>query len=185
MMRAKPPAAFKTRRDIARYFRGNTIECLICGRCFKRLHTHLGAKHGMAADDYKKRFGLPWTRGLTSATSLANSGWTDERKAKARKLAQKSRFFDMAHSTPRRELAPFLKTEAVEHLGVKAKAFGEKFDAQVRALAQKGLRIRAIARVLKVAHTTVLDRVKRSRKGSRNGEGARLLTQCEVLSRPA
>ena len=105
-MRAKPPVAFKTRRDIARYFGGNTIECLICGRRFKRLHTHLAAKHGMAADDYKKRFGLPWTRGLTSATSLANSGWTDERKAKARKLAQKSRFFDLAHSTPRRELAP-------------------------------------------------------------------------------
>ena len=103
------------------------------GRRFKRLHSHLAAKHGMAADDYKKRFGLPWTRGLTSATSLANSGWTDERKAKAR-TAQKSRFFDLAHSTPRRELAPFLKTEAVEHLGVNAKAFGEKFDAQVRAL---------------------------------------------------
>jgi hypothetical protein len=34
-------------------------------------------------------------------------------------VAQKSRFFDLAHSTPRRELAPFLKTEAVEHLGVK------------------------------------------------------------------
>jgi len=130
-MRAKPPAAFKTRRDIARYFGGNTIECLICGRRFKRLHTHLAAKHGMAADDYKKRFGLPWTRGLTSATSLANSGWTDERKAKARKLAQKSRFFDLAHSTPRRELAPFLKTEAVEHLGVNTKAFGGKFDARV------------------------------------------------------
>jgi hypothetical protein len=46
----------------------------------------------------------------------------------------------LAHSTPRRELAPFLKTEAVEHLGVNAKAFGEKFDAQVRALAQKGAR---------------------------------------------
>jgi len=118
----------------------------------------------LPADDYKKRFGLPWTRGLTSATSLANSGWTDERKAKARKLAQKSRFFDLAHSRPRRELAPFLKTEAVEHLGVNAQAFGGKFDARVRALAQKGLGIRAIARVLKVAHTTVLERIKRSRK---------------------
>jgi transposase-like protein len=67
----------------------------------------------------------------------------------------------LAHSTPRRELAPFLKTEAVEHLGVNAQAFGGKFDARVRALAQKGLGIRAIARVLKVAHTTVLERIKR------------------------
>jgi transposase-like protein len=35
----------------------------------------------------------------------------------------------------------------------------------VRALAQKGLRIRAIARVLKVAHTTVLERIKRGMRG--------------------
>src|ERR1700724_3784516 len=130
-MRAKPPAAFKTRSDIARYFGGNTIECLICGRRFKRLHTHLAAKHGMAADDYKKQFGLPWTRGLTSATSLANSGWTDERKAKARKLARRSRFFKLAHQTPRLELAPFLKAEVVELLGASATPFGEKFDSRV------------------------------------------------------
>ena len=80
LMRAKPPAAFKTRSDIARYFGGNAIECLICGRRFKRLHTHLAAKHGMAADDYKKRFGLPWTRGLTSATSLAGLAFAAERQ---------------------------------------------------------------------------------------------------------
>ena len=84
------PQVFKTRRDVGRYFSGDTIECLICGRHFKRLQRHLAAKHGLSADDYKKQFGLPWTRGLTSATSLANSGWTDDRKAKARKFARKS-----------------------------------------------------------------------------------------------
>ncbi len=164
-MRTKTPLAFKTRRDMERYFSGDTIECLICGRHFKRLQTHLAAKHGVAADEYKRRFGLPWTRGLTSATSLANSGWTDERKAKARRLARKSRFFELAHLTPRRELAPFLKDEAVKHLSTNAKAFGEKFDARVHALAEKGLSIRAIARMLKVAHSTVLERTKRWRKG--------------------
>jgi hypothetical protein len=66
---------------------------------------------------------------------------------------------------PRREFAPFLKAEAVEHLGANAKAFGKKFDLQVRALAEKGLSIRAIARVLKVSHTTVLKRSKRRYRG--------------------
>jgi len=164
-MRAKTPSAFRTRRDIECYFSGDTIECLICGRHFKRLQTHLVAKHGVAADDYKRRFGLPWTRGLTSAASQANSGWTEERKANARKLARRSQFFKVAHLTPRRELAPFLKEEAVEHLGVKAKAFGKKFDLQVRALAEKGLSIRGIARVLKVSHTTILQHSKRWHKG--------------------
>jgi hypothetical protein len=138
VIRSKRAPVFRTRREIERYFGGDTIECLICGRHFKRLHTHLAAKHGMAVDEYKRRFGLPWTRGLTSATSLANSGWTDERKAKAREVAEKSQFFKFAHLTARRELAPFLKAEAIEHLGVNAKAVGKKFDERVRALAAKG-----------------------------------------------
>jgi hypothetical protein len=36
-------------------------------------------------------------------------------------------------------VAPFLKAEAVEHLGVNAKGFGEKFDMQVRAKLRWGL----------------------------------------------
>jgi hypothetical protein len=157
--------AFRTRREIERYFSGETIECLLCRRHFKRLQTHLAAKHAMTADEYKRRFGLPWTRGLTSAASLANSGWTNERKAKARKRAQQSRFFELAHLVPRREVAPFLKAEAIEHLGANAKGLGEKFDLRVRALAEKGLSSRAIARVLRVAHSTILDRTKRWRRG--------------------
>jgi hypothetical protein len=162
--RAKAPQPFKTRLHVEQYFSGETIQCLICGRHFKRLQKHLAAKHAISADDYKRRFGLPWSRGLTSATSLANSGWTEERKAKARKLARKSRFFELAHLAPRRESAPFLKAEAVERLGANATPMGEKFDAQVRVLAKKGLSARAIARVLKVDHTTVLKRITRKSK---------------------
>jgi hypothetical protein len=163
-MRVKNARIFKSRRDIERYFSGHTIECLICGRKLQRLQTHLVAKHDMTADEYKSRFGLPWTRGLISATSRANSRWTDERKAKARKLARKNRFFELAHLTPRRELAPFLKDEAIRHLGVRAKGLGEKFDARVLAFAEKGFGIRAIARALGVAHSTVLKRIRRRRK---------------------
>jgi hypothetical protein len=90
---------------------------------------------------------------------------------KARKLARKTRFFKLAHLTPRRELAPFLKTEAVEHLGANAKPFGAKFDAQVRALAKQGLTVRGIARALKVAHSTVLERTTRRRKGKPGAAG--------------
>jgi hypothetical protein len=99
LKRPKTPPAFKTRAEVERYFDGDTIECLMCRRHFKRLHTHLAAKHGVTVEEYKRRFGLPWTRGLTSASSLANSGWTEERKAKAQKVAQKSQFFKLAHLT--------------------------------------------------------------------------------------
>lgn len=160
LRRPKTPPAFKTRAEVERYFDGDTIECLMCRLHFKRLQTHLAARHGVSVEEYKRRFGLPWTRGLTAAASRANSGWTEERKAKARKVARKSQFFKLAHLSPRRELAPFLKAEAIENLGANAEAFGEEFDERVRALAAKGHGIRAIARMLKVAHTTVLERVK-------------------------
>jgi hypothetical protein len=117
--RVETPPAFKTRRDIERYFGGKTIECLLCRQHFRRLGGHLAAKHEMSVDRYRSQFGLPWTRGLTSAASVASSGWTDERKAKAkaRKLAGINGFFERAHLTPRRAPAPFLKAEAVENLG--------------------------------------------------------------------
>jgi predicted transcriptional regulator len=86
------PQVFKTRRDVERYFSGDTIECLICGRHFKRLPRHLAAKHSLSADHYKKQFGLAWTRGLTSATSLAKSGWTEERKAPPPRVGAANRY---------------------------------------------------------------------------------------------
>lgn len=84
----------------------------------------MAAKHEMSVDEYRTRFGLPWSRGLTSAASVASSGWTHERKAKARKLARINRFFEQAHLAPRRAPAPFLKAEAVKNLGEHAVGFG-------------------------------------------------------------
>ena len=165
--RAKTPPAFKTRRDIQRYFGGKTIECLFCGQRFRRLGGHLAAKHQMSVDEYRTRFGLPWTRGLTSAASAASSGWTDKRKAKARKLARINRFFEWAHLTPRRAPAPFLQTEAVQNLGKHAVGFGKAFERRVRALFDKGLTDAAIARALDVGRATVTYRTMHWRKNKR------------------
>ena len=106
------------------------------------------------------------THGLTPQTRpLAGRAFAElKRRAKEQLRSVRKRSISSLELDTQKE-APFLKTEAVKHLGVNAQAFGGKFDARVRALAQKGLGIRAIARVLKVAHTTVLERIKRSRKG--------------------
>jgi hypothetical protein len=155
---------FRTRQEVDRYFSGKTIKCLLCGERFRRLSFHLFAKHGMSADDYKSRFGLPWTRGLTSATSHCNSGWNAERRIKASKQARKSRFFELAHPVPRREDAPFLKLEWARNLGGRAAGFGPKFERRVRALFEKGLNDTAIARALDVNRSTVRRRTRRWRK---------------------
>ena len=114
----------------------------LCGQRFRRLGTHLATKHQTDVNEYRSKFRLPWTQGLTSAASRASSGWTEIRRARASKLARKSEFFKLAHSRPRRELAPFLKAEIVEHLGSHAIGFGKAFEQRVRALFDRGLLIR-------------------------------------------
>jgi hypothetical protein len=155
--------SFRTRQEVDRYFGGRTIQCLICGKRFGRLCCHLSAKHAMTADEYKSRFGLPWTRGLTSAQSHANSGWTEARRAKATKLARESQFFKYAHPSTRREEPEFLKVELPKRLGSYAVGLGEEFDSLVRALYSQGLTNDAIAKVLDVHRTTINRRTKRWR----------------------
>ena len=58
------PGKFKTQEDLDDYFGGDKIQCLMCGRLFGALGTHLYRIHGMRVDDYKERFGLPWGKGL-------------------------------------------------------------------------------------------------------------------------
>jgi hypothetical protein len=92
---------------------------------------------------------------------------TDERKAKARKLARKNRFFERAHLTRRRAPAPFLKAEAIQNLGKHAVGFGKAFERRVRALFDKGLTDAAIARALDVGRATVTYRTMHWRKRKR------------------
>jgi hypothetical protein len=159
----KPPQAFATRKQVERYFSGKTIECLLCGQHFDRLSPHLTRTHCMAPDEYRERFGLPWSRGLTSAVSHAAIKWTAKRRAKARQRVKKSRFFEYSHRR-RREVAPYLKLEALQHLGIDPSAYGEKFAQRVRALFDKGYSDRRIADALKVGSSTVNRRTRHWRK---------------------
>jgi hypothetical protein len=162
-MRWKKPLPFETRQAIDRYFSHKTITCLLCGKRFRRLSFHLAAKHAMTTDEYKGEFGLPWTRGLTSADSHRHSGWTAARRAKASKQARKSQFFKLAHPAPRRDDALFVKRERIKHLGTRAAGFGPAFERRVLALFKRGLTDGAIARALKVNRMTVNLRSKRWR----------------------
>ena len=57
---------FETKEEVYDYFSGDRIQCLLCGKWFKRLPTHLKAIHEMTSDEYKEMYGLPWKRGLCS-----------------------------------------------------------------------------------------------------------------------
>jgi predicted transcriptional regulator len=55
---------FQTVEELDAYFDQDCLPCLLCGRSYRTLHTHLLKTHHMAADDYRARYGIPWTRGL-------------------------------------------------------------------------------------------------------------------------
>jgi hypothetical protein len=167
LTRSTKPPHFRTRHEVDRYFGGKTIRCLLCGGRFRRLSTHLATKHAMSTDEYKSEFGLPWTRGLTSAASHTDSGWTAERRNKASRQARRTRFFEFAHPAARREDAPFLKLKWTKNLGARAAGLGPKFERRVRSLFEKGLADGAIARALNVHRMTVNLRTKHWRKRKR------------------
>lgn len=153
---------FRTRQQVDRYFAQDTIKCLLCGKRFQKLINHLFYKHGILADEYKKRFGLPWRRGLVSAKcqSKVAAWWTKARREKKRQIAKRERLFDRATHNPRK-LPPFLRRELLDRN--RSGNYGEKFERRVRALFDHGLTDGEIARRLNVNRMTVNLRTRRWR----------------------
>lgn len=57
--------SFRTKEQVDDYLSGSEIECLLCGRALKAVGgRHLKRIHGISIDEYKRRFGIPWCRGL-------------------------------------------------------------------------------------------------------------------------
>ena len=55
---------FQTTAEIRAYLDEDRLPCLICGRRLTVLAAHLKASHGLTADDYRVRFGIPFSYGL-------------------------------------------------------------------------------------------------------------------------
>lgn len=56
---------FSTMEEILEYTSHVKIQCLLCGRAFRALNTHIKRVHGLeSAREYKLRFGIPFNVGL-------------------------------------------------------------------------------------------------------------------------
>ena len=64
---------FQSLDEVRAYVSGGSIQCLVCGKFFRRLGKHLQT-HNMTADDYRETFGIPWNTSLTSAPSREATG---------------------------------------------------------------------------------------------------------------
>lgn len=59
--------------EVKDYLSGDTIMCLLCGKRLQRLHKHLYSMHDTTPDDYRRQFGIPFSRSLASAPSRERS----------------------------------------------------------------------------------------------------------------
>jgi len=77
---------FKTKTEVDKYFSGDRIQCLICGKWYKSLvPSHLRI-HNISENDYRERFGLPWRKGLCGCETI------DKYRAKAEKMISEGKW---------------------------------------------------------------------------------------------
>ncbi len=104
---------FKNKKEIEKYFEGDKIECLICGKQFKALGTHLLHKHNMEVDEYKKEFGLPWGRGLTSnMTKQKQSMILKDRLETDHRMVMTQEIMHKGQQASKRQMPKFAKKES-------------------------------------------------------------------------
>ena len=51
-----------------------SIQCLICGKHYKALGSHINRIHNLNETSYKQQFGIPYTVGLLSAPTARRFG---------------------------------------------------------------------------------------------------------------
>ncbi len=58
--------------EVSAYFSHDKLQCLLCGKEYAGLGNHVVEGHGISVDDYKEKFGLPWSSGLSGKTLKTN-----------------------------------------------------------------------------------------------------------------
>ena len=73
---------FKSYDEYKQYFVGDRIICLLCGKHYRALGNHLRVSHETDIEDYKKKYGILWTKSLLcNETHEIQSNNTKERIA--------------------------------------------------------------------------------------------------------
>lgn len=65
---------FLNPNELNDYLSGHRITCLLCGKDYKALGHHLLKIHEMSSEDYKAKYGIPFTRGLTCESTFEKFG---------------------------------------------------------------------------------------------------------------
>lgn len=102
---------FQTKEEVDAYFAGDKIQCLLCGKWYKKVSgTHLAYIHEITDDEYRERYGLPWTRGLVGKNLHETFGKNAKQRLADGTLTQADEELQQkATASPHRPPQPFLK----------------------------------------------------------------------------
>lgn len=112
---------FRSKQDVDRYLGQPKIQCLLCGKWYKRLAGHLRI-HEISEDEYRERYRIPWSAGLLGTEawqkysasahrmiSRVGENVVNERLSLGRKA--------MAAAHPRHRRSPWKSEIALDNLG--------------------------------------------------------------------
>ena len=111
-----------TLAEVRPYFAGDRIVCLRCGKPYRELGRHLGQIHNVTEDEYRAMYGLPWRRGLTSASANQNKGRAVRARIDAGRMPQLANpdHTRAAQGAGKRPKPPYCAEVALENLGAHA-----------------------------------------------------------------
>lgn len=100
---------FTTKEEVDAYLVGNTIQCLLCGKWYKQLSSgHLQQKHKMTPDEYRERYRLPYSRGLTGQATHAKRSRHARKLQAEGKLLRSPKGHRIIYDQPARPRQPFM-----------------------------------------------------------------------------
>lgn len=79
---------FVTVEEIRDYFANEKVTCLLCGKEYDNLGLHITATHKITKDDYKEKYGIPWSYGLAGEKFKTGGSKRFKEMRKAGKIAQ-------------------------------------------------------------------------------------------------
>jgi|GEM_PF-2171876 len=144
---------FENRDQLEEYLSGDRITCLLCGRSFKALASHIKLIHGVGEAEYKDRFGIPWRTGLQSAATTKKKVAAGKRKMelpgereRMERIRKESQAKRIEASKTQRAKAAFLVDEYTDRaIGVHGKT--ELFDKRAFLTAlEAGMTMREAAK---------------------------------------
>ena len=105
--------------SVKEYLSGDRIICLLCGKPYRRIGTHIQIVHDITVDEYKQKYNIPWTYGLIcdDSSQLYRDAAIERIKNGEFVLPLKYGEVHKKMVTKKRRSCPFQKDIAISNLG--------------------------------------------------------------------